>query len=112
MEHVDIPETLRNNYYNKLLNDFGFIELKGTKILATVLALYDYQTKIKDLIDEVAIMYNSTPAACERSIRTFLNKVNKKFTMDELSEKFNYSFNNAHLVPSEFIPVLIRAYNN
>lgn len=98
-------------YYDKLLSTFGGINYKGAKLLATMMAYYSPDKAMKNIVKEAAEIQNTTPTACERDVRTYINYLNKIKNIEELRIMLDYPFLYDKLVPTEFIPALIRAFN-
>ena len=97
-------------YYKFLIKNFGNIQFIGCKALAYALANYNDQD-LQDIYTEYAQKIGSTPVAVERSIRTYLQAIEKDYTIEDFSKFLNYSFRpgQTKMTIKEFI-ILFKMY--
>lgn len=90
----DLNNTIEDTYY-KLIAMFGKIEYAGCFHLAVAVALYNADCKrLTTVFQEVADLTDTTAAAVERNIRTYLKVILNDKTIEEISETIGYPLSN------------------
>ena len=104
----ELNTKIEETYY-KIIAMFGKLEYAGCFHLAVAVALYNADCKrLTTVFQEVADLTETTEAAVERNIRTYLKVILNDKTIKEISELIGYPLSNIDgtIKAKEFIAAL------